>query len=172
MSKATDEKICRIALDAEFVDLGGAIRLISIGMVRDDGAELYLENAEFFNAHLEELDDWGRAHVLPRTIWARDPTSPLIMRPTEMREPVQNFLRETGKRPEIWAHYASYDWIALCSIWGRMLDLPAGFPRYIRDSKAEADRLGLKLPSQDPSGAHNALIDSRWLMSVMQQFLL
>jgi hypothetical protein len=66
------------------------------------------------------------------------------------------------EKPEIWAYYADYDWVALCQLFGKMIDLPRGFPMYCRDIKQLADMLGNpKLPEQD-SAEHHALADARW----------
>lgn len=40
---------------------------------------------------------------------------------------------------EFYAYYADYDWVAFCSIFGRMIDLPKGFPMYCRDLKQSLD---------------------------------
>jgi hypothetical protein len=71
-------------------------------------------------------------------------------------------LKANQSKPEIWAYYADYDWVAFCQIFGTMMDLPKGFPMYCRDIKQECDRLGNPdLPSQE-QGEHNALYDARW----------
>lgn len=72
--------------------------------------------------------------------------------------------------PEFYGYYADYDWVLFCSLYGRMLDLPKGFPMYCRDLKQEFDQLQSTLqidlkedgayPKQ--SNAHNALDDARW----------
>ena len=64
-------------------------------------------------------------------------------------------------KPELWAYYADYDWVAFCQLFGTMMDLPTGFPMYCLDIKQECDRLGNpKLPTQG-KGEHNALDDAR-----------
>ncbi len=47
-----------------------------------------------------------------------------------------------GEKPEIWAYYADYDWVALCQIFGTMLELPDGWPMYCRDVKQLCDERG------------------------------
>jgi hypothetical protein len=42
--------------------------------------------------------------------------------------------------PEFYAYYADYDWVLFCSLFGRMIDLPKGFPMYCIDLKQELDR--------------------------------
>lgn len=38
-------------------------------------------------------------------------------------------------KPEFYAYYADYDWVAFCWLFGKMIDLPKGFPMYCRDLK-------------------------------------
>lgn len=63
--------------------------------------------------------------------------------------------------PEFWAYFAAYDWIAFAQVFGKMLDLPEGYPMFCLDLKQEMYLKGIsKLP--EPKGQHNALIDARW----------
>jgi hypothetical protein len=48
--------------DCEFIEDGKTIDLISIGVVREDGAELYLESNEF---DPDKASDWVRQNVFP-----------------------------------------------------------------------------------------------------------
>lgn len=41
--------------------------------------------------------------------------------------------------PEFYAYFADYDWVAFCWLYGRMIDLPTGFPMYCRDIKQQLD---------------------------------
>jgi len=45
----------------------------------------------------------------------------------------------TDRNPEFYAYYADYDWVVFCWIFGRMIDLPNGFPKYCRDLKQIMD---------------------------------
>ena len=42
---------------------------------------------------------------------------------------------ESSKHPEFYAYYADYDWVAFCWLFGKMIDLPKGFPMYCIDLK-------------------------------------
>jgi len=81
--------------------------------------------------------------------------------------------------PELYAYYADYDWVVFCWLFGKMMDLPKGFPMYCRDLKQIFDQkedwlriptarqnMDLKqhpdFPKQDPSKSHNAIEDARW----------
>lgn len=41
---------------------------------------------------------------------------------------------------QFYAYYADYDWVAFCWLYGKMIDLPKGFPKYCIDLKQEFDR--------------------------------
>lgn len=91
-------------------------------------------------------------------------------------------------QPKFYAYYADYDWVVFCWLFGRMIDLPKGFPMYCIDLKQELDKraalipygydveLGLtsmKLSDDYPKqeNEHNALSDAKWNQK-LHQFLL
>ena len=66
---------------------------------------------------------------------------------------------------ELWADYGAYDHVALCQLFGSMVDLPEGMPMFTHDLQQELARPSLAdgdLPAQE-SGLHNALADARHL---------
>lgn len=89
-----------------------------------------------------------------------------------------------NSEPEFYAYFADYDWVVFCSLFGRMIDLPKGWPMYCRDLKQMLDvyaksyddhfmngnesfewRLKViknkdSYPKQ--SNEHNALSDAKW----------
>jgi hypothetical protein len=139
----------KIWFDTEFIEDGRTIDLISIGMVREDGAEYY---AEFAECDLSKASDWVRQNVLPNLVGGEKKRYVIA-------EEVRRFI---GENPQIWGYYADYDWVALCQLYGTMMDLPKGFPMYCRDIKQWCDALGNpRLPEQG-KGEHNALADARW----------
>lgn len=42
-------------------------------------------------------------------------------------------------QPEFYGYYSDYDWVLFCSLYGRMIDLPKGFPMYCIDLKQSLD---------------------------------
>lgn len=78
----------------------------------------------------------------------------------------------TEQSIDFYGYYADYDWVLFCSLYGRMLDLPKGFPMYCRDLKQMFDEAQLSQPPHinlkndgaypKQSNAHNALDDARW----------
>ncbi len=146
-------------LDTEFIESGPGkpIQLISIGIVSEDGRELYEISSEF---NPEDANAWVKENVLAKL------ESPDIVKPLpliKIKLDIVDFVYRNGdKKPEFWGYYADYDWVVFCQIFGTMIDLPKGFPMYCRDLKQWCDQMGNpKLPPQD-SAEHNALNDARW----------
>jgi hypothetical protein len=170
----------RYWFDTEFIEDGKTIDLISIGIVAEDGRELYAESRE---ADLKRADQWVKDNVVVHLVHhghgehvsADDfPSCPLRYRKTIAAMMIDFCDPEKYGKPEFWAYYADYDWVALCRLFGRMIDLPKGWPMYCRDIKQEADRMEewirvedsrpsykLRLPEQG-KGEHHALADARW----------
>ena len=103
----------------------------------------------------------------------------------ECSDQVENWGKKI--KPEFYAWYADYDWVVFCWLYGRMIDLPRGFPMYCRDLKQMLDdkKKSGNLPKvvfgsrtgdlanlfvdfrQHPDypeqeNEHNALDDARW----------
>ncbi|HMF60232.1 MAG TPA: 3'-5' exoribonuclease, partial [Vicinamibacterales bacterium] len=85
--------------------------------------------------------------------------------PAMSREDIRdNVLRFVGgdESPEFWAYYADYDWVVFCWLFGRMIDLPKGFPMFCRDIKQRAVDLGSPTLPEQSETEHHALADARW----------
>lgn len=78
-------------------------------------------------------------------------------------------------KPEFYGYYSAYDHVVLCWLFGKMIDLPNGFPMYTIDLKQEMDRIqkfhidrykmgSLKSFAQYPkqTNEHSAIHDARW----------
>jgi len=154
----------RFFFDTEFLESSGTgrslIQVISVGIVADDGRELYLESSQF--DWEQEMDPWLRENVKPHLL---GPGHPSWCTPEEMARQVKDF---AGADPEFWAYVGAYDWIALISLFGILIDRPDGWPIYCHDLKQEIERRGLKkadMPAQD-NQAHFAVDDARWNLAV------
>ena len=138
-------------LDTEFIEDGRTIDLISIGVVAEDGREYYAEVLRV---------DWSKANQ-----WVLDNVKPHLaggharLQRSTIAADLVNFV---GERPEFWAYYADYDWVAVCQLYGTMMDLPKTWPMFCMDLKQLAVHLGdPRLPQQE-SIEHHALADARW----------
>ena len=145
-----------ITFDTEFMEDGKTIELLSIGLVRADGQEFYAVSAD---ADQSRANPWVAEHVLPH-----------LRGPLMYRERIaQEIVEFAGRAPSFWAWYADYDWVALCQLYGTMLDLPAHFPMFARDLRQEADPTQMLPHDTELDGPeHHALADARWLMRNMR----
>ncbi len=69
--------------------------------------------------------------------------------------------------PEFYGYFSDYDWVLFCAMFGRMLNLPAGYPKYCMDLKQMMKERGLNREWQEthcpkPENKHNAKADASW----------
>jgi hypothetical protein len=152
--------VTRIWLDTEFIEDGRTIDLLSIGMVRDDGATLYAESAE---CDLSRASPWVQANVLPHLRGGPSSLSRRLI--------AESIVRFVGSKPEFWAYYADYDWVALCQLYGTMMDLPEGWPKFCLDIKQIAYLAGDPSLQRPEGGDHHALADAQWNRRIWHELM-
>jgi hypothetical protein len=155
--------------DTEFIEDGKTIDLISIGVVAEDGRSYYAISTEFKPKKASQwVKDNVLAHLPPRRVNLSDPSvSPRLKEESlawksrkQIAVDLIKFL--PLKDFQLWGYYADYDHVALCQLFGTMMNLPEGWPMYTRDLKQWCDQLGNpKLPKQEED-KHHALADARW----------
>lgn len=154
----------RYYLDTEFIELPNRIALISVGIAAEDGRGLHLVTDDW---NLDECEPWHLENVVPSLgdlgNWYNESRLSLAA----VREKVTAFVLAAATPPkhEFWGYFSAYDWTIFCHrIFGKMLNLPEGFPRHCNDLKQMMDAMGVKkseVPKQE-SGKHNALEDAKW----------
>lgn len=185
----------RFWLDTEFIDDGKTIDLISIGIVREDGFEYYAQSCEFDHRKASEWVKENVLAHLPMCPWAQvsvdgipslyrtdkayhkrygqcvDQQRGLIHNcPWRTRSQITSEILafmdiEKYGKPEIYGWCSGYDWVAFCQLFGTMMDLPSGYPHYMRDIQQVLDAEGITddmLPQQQGQ-AHNALEDAKYI---------
>lgn len=162
----------RYYLDTEFHEHGYArIDLISIALVCEDGREYYAVASDGWDP--ETCSPWLKEHVLPNL--GVDEGFESIKAPRHIiASEIREFIGAGKQTPEFWGYFADYDWVLFCQLFGRMIDLPKGWPMYCRDLKQEIDRFGIRreqLPAQSGT-EHNALADARWIRSAHEWLLM
>jgi len=162
----------RYFVDTEFIEDGQTIDLISVGVVADDGREFYAESTE---ADLGRANEWVRDNVLSHlwhrqsgderrqaNRWSRDGGTGGFLSRRHIAADLVRFVAGDDSPPEFWAYYGDYDWVAICQLYGTMMDLPDGWPMFCMDLKQLAvDKGDPDLPEQS-STEHHALADARW----------
>ena len=157
-------------IDTEFIEAGHhqPLKLISIGIVAENGFTYYAENSE---VDLEESNTWVKNHVLPFLTGPRK-TRKQIAEDIKMVIPP----KRPGEKddvyvpPEFWGYFADYDWVLFCQLFGTMMDLPTGYPMICMDLKQFALHLGIPksaFPKQTDA-EHNALNDAKWNRELFQ----
>lgn len=141
----------RVWFDTEFIEDGKTIDLISIGLVREDGQELYLESDDV---------DWRKASQ-----WVLENVHPHLTGENKFtRKTIAALIQKfVGDEPKFWAYYADYDWVVLCQLYGTMMQLPKGWPMFCRDLGQALDGVPREEVPQQGKGEHHALSDARWV---------
>lgn len=90
-----------------------------------------------------------------------DPEHPAVLPKRLIRAQVREFVLGTPD-PELWSWYSSYDHIVLCQLFGKMIDLPEGFPMHTNDVMTLATLAGGRQPDEpkQQGNAHDALADA------------
>jgi hypothetical protein len=184
----------RVFYDCEFLEDGKTIELISIGMVAEDGRELYLVNRDAplrrkwwspWRKTRIERHPWLMSNVVPNLPqphgdwinqmpkrWLIDFHDPAVQSTAKIAEVVERFLLgddlETYSDLELWADYGAYDHVVLCQLFGRMIDLPPGVPMFTNDLRQELRHCGNPPLPEQPAGLHNALADARHLKTCFE----
>lgn len=162
----------RVYHDWEFLESGNSVRPISVGMVREDGAELYYE---FSSAPWTEVYQhaWLKENVVPHLTCTKDGSlvagfgTRTFKGNVAIRMKVYDFLEEAitldGKL-ELWGWYSAYDHVCLAQLFGRMIDLPEFVPMWTNDLRQTAFEAGdIRIPDQRLPGeiVHHALDDAK-----------
>ncbi len=190
----------RYWMDSEFIEDGKTIDLISIGIVAEDGRELYAQSVEFnpYNA-----SSWVKENIFPyltlcpyidthgdSSIYAQLNEHDLGQYVHEMerheikknacswrtREQIKAEILafmdiEKYGRPELWGYYSAYDHVAFCQLFGTMMDLPEGYPMLTYDLRQWLDWHGMQDVRQPDDSAHNALEDARWVAETYKRLV-
>lgn len=169
------------------------IDLISIGIVAEDGRTYYAISNEY---NYNDADRWVKDNVILSAY------SESVNGDARNAMDCSNFHKHIGKSNqhiaqdlllffqcsedhlfwrapasvEIYGYYADYDWVLFCSLFGRMIDLPKGFPMYCRDLKQMMDERRLtkewkEKNHPEPENEHNALADAIWNKELHQKIL-
>jgi hypothetical protein len=151
-------------LDTEFIESGPEhpIQLLSIGIVAEDGREYYAV-VDLIDLNLGLADDWVFDNVIKH----------LDFETGKRRKTIAKEIVEfVGEQLSWIGYYADYDWVVLCQLFGRMVDLPVGWPKYCLDLKQMATEcVNPRMPDLPDKIEHHALWDAReikyrydWLM--------
>ncbi len=169
----------RYFFDTEFLEDGKTIELISIGIVAEDECEYYAVSKDAPWASIFQ-EKWLVENVVPHLPmhkrndlkpwswgnYVEDYASGLWKSRREIQGEILAFIGDDPS-PEFWAYYASYDWVVLCQLFGRMMHLPSGWPMFCRDLQQVLCDMKQRPPDQ-AGQEHNALADARWVKQAFE----
>lgn len=139
-------------IDTEFIDTSTCSALISLAIVREDGAHHYFE----FDYPADGITPWLRENVVPHLTGKR----------TDFQiaaRAIEDFIG--ADRPEFWAYYGAYDWYWFCRLWGGFMSMPQpNWPMFHQEFAY------IQQGVPDVAGAeHNALNDCRSILHAMKR---
>ncbi len=180
--------MCRYWYDCEFIDDGHTIDLISIGIVCEDGRELYCQHVNYDASkasewvqenvltHLEQCEGGG-GH-LEHSIRGGQCMGKYLAcgcpwyTQAEIKSAILRFMDiEKYGKPELWGYYSAYDHVAFCQLFGTMMDLPKGFPMLTYDLRQWLDMNGKGDVHQPDNSVHNSLEDARWVAETYKRLV-
>jgi 3' exoribonuclease, RNase T-like len=161
------DAVIRFFLDTEFIEDSRTIDLVSIGVVAETGEEFYAVSTE---AQLHLASPWVRQHVLPKLppydseAWmTRNAIKDRLYTFVERATCVRNLgVYSHHEPPEFWADHASYDWVALCQLFGTMMQLPTRWPQLCLDLEQLRIMKGSPQRLARIEAEHDALYDARY----------
>jgi hypothetical protein len=167
-----EHSVRRVFLDTEFMECDGHVELISVGgvMTQSDNEPPRLFYAENCHADLGRANEWVKANVIPNLSgtsgnqWDLHNAEGGYLPPSAIGRALEKWVTQDceGRRIELWGWYAAFDFVAISSLYGRMVDIPKGMPRRMRDVKQLHDRVPLTVLPPPPTQRHHALSDAEW----------
>jgi hypothetical protein len=104
----------KIFFDTEFTGLHQNTTLISIGMVAEDGRELYCELKDYDQS---QVNDWLKENVISKLY----NTNPIDKE--ALVKAIEGFI-EPYESVEIWSDCLAYDWVLFCQLFGGAFGIP------------------------------------------------
>jgi hypothetical protein len=163
----------KIFYDCEIVERGRGVpmELVSLGIVREDGAEMYVINAECLPSvmrnpwlsttavpHLPIRSDdtfifeWDKNHPQHQNVLNMDLLTPEVLK----------FITDVDK-PDLWAYYSAYKHVVLSQLFGSMAERPARMPMFTHElQQLVEDHPMLALPTA-PENSYHAMDNARWV---------
>lgn len=160
--KVVKKEVHRFFYDCEFDESRYGIKLISIGIVDENGNELYLINKDY---DWSCTSKWLKENVYP---YIKNAPEYFKVSYNEIANKIINFIKPSlDKDIKLYGYYSAYDHVVLCQIFGKMIDLPKGMPMYTNDLKQFMDYLGIDKhqlfsETEKQKNEHDALQDAKW----------
>lgn len=151
-------KTTKAFFDTEFTGLQQDTDLISIGIIMEDGAKIYLELNDY---RPEKIDIWLQENVIAKL------TTPVEKRVSraEAAEILSVFFSEY-EHVQMWSDCLAYDWVLFNNLFGHAFNLPKNISYIPMDicTLMEIKGVDPDISREEFSGAegakHNAMYDA------------
>lgn len=167
--------------DWEFKDDGKTIEPISLGMVSDSGAELYMihtpavrafQQREYFNS-LDQTDLWLKDNVFSYINEDDLDEYGFDFFPRAGAQKVYDFITDNvdwsvDNKVELWGYFAAYDHVCLSQLFGRMIDLPPPMPMFTNELMTIRTGPTPSRPRELPE--HHALYDAKYQKLIFEEW--
>ena len=146
----------KIFLNTQFTGLHKDTTLVSIGMIAEDGRELYRELNDYDKT---QIDTYIQANVIKSCFGVNQ------INTRQLRKQIREFIKPYDS-VEIWGDVLAYDWVLFCNIFGgaehlpkKIYDIPFDFSTMLKMQRIDPDidRNYLSNYFQDFSVLNNAL---------------
>jgi hypothetical protein len=171
----------KIFIDTEFTGLRKDTTLISLGIVYEDGSELY---AEFTDYNESQLEDFHREHIMDKLSLGDMDVNSIRFDDKMCKKYIRGDKEFVGREIDFWHQYImkdydnekihvwsdclAYDWVLFCDMFGGALSLPKNI-LYIpfdictlflmKNIDPDISREGFV--DEEAENKHNALHDAR-----------
>lgn len=152
----------RYFINSQFIDTGKLVYPLSFAICAEDGRELYIIHDNAYNPEITSLaNTFVAENVL--TNFLVNPNNLTRIALQENSQDIAKLITDfcSADSPKFISYYSAYHWLVLCQFYGRLIDLPRGFPHYCRDMKQWLDDIGN--PLQQTESRQNALDIARWI---------
>lgn len=156
------------------------IDMISVGIVSEDDRAFYKLSSDY---NYDDADEWVKENVISKAYSfevhgdsrnnynAKNFNKVFGTPDYVIASQIIEFCDSRIPKPVFYGYYADYDWVLFCSLFGRMIDLPKGWPMYCKDLKQMMDEKGVDSSHPDcpkQNNEHIALHDAKWNKDVYE----
>lgn len=120
----------KIFFDTEFTGLKQDTKLISIGLISEDGKTFYAETS--YQYEDKDLDDWLRENVIANLRFVSEYSSDPILdcdhhamkaQGSRIASQLSEWLTQF-ETCEMWSDCLAYDWVLFCQLFGHAFNIP------------------------------------------------
>ena len=127
----------KVFFDTEFTGLHQNTKLISIGLIDENGNTFYAESCDFMTGYADESDQqWAEIYIIPRlkfygkegkgynNVHMGAEKTEVFGETTVIRDSLIEWLNGHDQQHEVWSDCLAYDWVLFNQLFGHAFNLP------------------------------------------------